>query len=150
MLNQLRSLCLVAVLLVLSACGGSGTTPTPPAPPTTPSAPATPAPTMKIFATGVPDCGAIGEQGLQFAVAPSENLQLLSVTISHEIGSSLGTFNLGGALTLPTERLALQGLDECYAKITGEYRFTFTVTRPNDTKQFTVNAVYNQLNAIRQ
>ncbi|MGL4612176.1 MAG: hypothetical protein ACRCYY_21270 [Trueperaceae bacterium] len=135
---------LIVGMLILGACGGSSdsednSTPTP-----TP----TPAPEIKIFAQSVLDTA--GLDCLIFAAAPSENLQLLSVNISHEFGTSLGTINLGGGLTIPTERLALQDDVSCYEKITGEYRFVFTATRPNDTTQFTINSIYTQANAIRK
>jgi hypothetical protein len=144
MFNKLKGLGLVVVLLALSACGSSGgTTPTPPPPP-----PA--APTISLFALAAPSTA--GVDCLLFYAAPSENLQLLSASVSHQIGTSFGTSteNLGGQLTLPTERLALQSGNKCYPKITGEYRFVFTATRPNDPTQFTINSTYTQQNAVRR
>lgn len=133
-----RTIGLVLSLATLSACGGSSTPPPPPPPAN---------PTITIFA--LETTGNFGGQirpCLQFLAAPSENLQLLSVNITHAIGSSFGNFdvNLGGTLTIPSERLALQPPNTCYLKISGQYRFTFTVTRPNSPTQFTVPATYNQ------
>jgi hypothetical protein len=126
------------VLGVLSACGSNNTAPPPPPPAT---------PTISIFA--LETNGNFGGQirpCLQFLAAPSENMQLLSVNITHAIGNSFGNFdvNLGGALVIPSERLALQPPNTCYLKISGQYRFTFTVTRPNSPTQFTVPSTYNQ------
>ncbi len=143
MFNKLQGFGFILVVLFLSACGSSSGTTPPPAPPPPP-----PAATMKIFATG-----AFFEDGrdcLLFVAAPSENLQLLSVNISHEVGTSLGTFNLGGGLTIPSDRINLQPEGFCYTKISGEYRFVFSATRPNDPTQLTINATYNQANAIKQ
>ena len=100
---------------------------------------------MRIFATGANND--TGGRCLLFFAAPSENMQMLSVSITHEIGVNVGTVNLGGALVIPTERIALQPNGLCYAIVTGEYRFSFSVTRPNSPTQFTVNAIYNQANA---
>lgn len=134
----IRTIGLVLVLAALSACGGSSAPPPPPPPAN---------PTITIFA--LETTGNFGGQVrpcLQFLAAPSENLQLLSVNITHAIGPSFGNFdvNLGGALTIPSERLALQPPGTCYLKISGQYRFTFSVTRPNSPTQFTIPATYNQ------
>lgn len=124
-------------IAALSACGSSAPAPTP----------QPVAPTISIFA--LETTGNFGGQirpCLQFLAAPSENMQLLSVNITHAIGNSFGNFdvNLGGGLTIPSERLALQPVGTCYIKISGSYRFTFNVTRPNSATQFTVLSTYNQ------
>lgn len=127
----------LSFVLLLAACGSSGsTTPTP-----TPI----PAPTIKVFATAVNNDS--GGRCLLFVAAPSENLQMLSVSITHEVGINVGSANLGGQLVIPTDRVNLQPSGLCYQIITGEYRFSFVVTRPNSTTQITVNSVYNQINA---
>lgn len=125
------------LLLLLSACSTGGST-TPPPPPQA-------APSIRIFASGANNDS--GGRCLLFVAAPSENLQMLSVNISHEIGINIGTVNLGGSLVIPTERIALQPTGICYNIVSGEYRFSFTVTRPNSPTQVTVNAVYTQANA---
>jgi hypothetical protein len=146
MVNTLRGLFLMVILLALSACGSSGSsTPTPPPPPPPPAAPK-----IDIFAKAVSNCGANLDDGLQFFVQTNENLQLISVDISHQFAGSIGRFNLNNQLAITGQQFAIQDANVCFLKVTGEYRFVFTVTRPNDPTVYTVNTVYTQASALRK
>jgi hypothetical protein len=156
---SMRVIGLLCVALLFTACpsnttpaptptpqgngNGSGTGGTTPTPTPVPSV----EPKMSLFAQGVTNTE--GGQCLIFASKVSEELQLLSVTITHEIGNDFGTYNLQGRLYIPGERILLQGDGLCYAKITGEYRFSFLATRPNSTTKLRINAIYNQGNAVK-
>jgi hypothetical protein len=79
---------------------------------------------------------------LLFYAKPQEDLIFNSVKTSNPL-INLPTYNLGGTLVIKNEIIALQDEFSCYTKLSGDYTFVFTGSRPGGAA-FTATTIYNQ------